>query len=206
MLTRRTSGLVLVSAALTVALAGCSGGTASPHPSSTARTATHSSPAPTAAPASLSATSTPSTTSTPSATGTCGPATGQAAAAKGIAALPLPAGLSSATWDAAGADYTGYDPCAPLSWSVVTVAGSTASSPYAILLFHDGTYLGTGTKEQYAFQPTVRRTSSTSIAVTYPYTQGDDSDANPTGRANATYTWDAGAGKVTMAGSTPPVP
>ncbi|PZE76561.1 LppP/LprE family lipoprotein [Curtobacterium sp. MCBD17_019] len=199
MLTRRSSGLVLLGTALTVVLAGCSGGTTSPHPSSTARTVTHSTPTPSAAPAS------PSTTSTPSATSTCGPATGQAAAATGIAALPLPVNLrGTAHWDAAGADYSGYDPCAPLSWSVVTVSGSTASSPYAILLFHDGTYLGTATKEQYAFQPTVRRTSSTSIAVTYPYPRGNDSDADPSGRANATYTWDAGAGKVTMAGSTPP--
>ncbi len=82
--------------------------------------------------------------------------------------------------------------------------GSTASSPYAILLFHRGTYLGTATATQYGFLPMVVRTNPATIAVTYTYAQGADSNADPTGRAHASYSWNASTGKVDMTGNTPP--
>lgn len=199
--------LTVLAAALAATLAGCSGG-GTPHPTASSAVAP---PSPSSSADGSSASSAPGSsgttaagTSSPSASSSCGPATGSAAAAAAIAALPLPSGLSGFHWDAANADYSGYDPCAPLSWSVVTLAGSTASSPYAILLFHDGTYLGTATKEQYGFQPAVHRTSPSAISVTYVFPKTGDSDADPTGRATATYTWNESAGKVVMAGSTPP--
>lgn len=180
----------LVGAAIVVALSGCSGGTTTPGPSASASTS------------GASAASAPS--STPGASSTCGPATGADAAAAGIARLPLPAGLSTATWNGADADYSGYDACAALSWSVVTVADSTPSSPSAILLFHDGAYLGTATAEQYGFSPTVTRTSPDAITVTYRYATGTDSNADPTGRTTATFTWNPTTSRVTMTGRTPP--
>ncbi|BDZ48509.1 hypothetical protein GCM10025867_07500 [Frondihabitans sucicola] len=125
-------------------------------------------------------------------------------AAKPIRALALPSGLSDARWDAAHADYSGYEPCAALSWSVVTIEGSTPSSPYAILLFHDGEYLGTATSVPYGFSPVIARGSDDAISVTYRYAQGTDSNADPSGRATATYRWNAATGRVDMRGSTPP--
>lgn len=186
---RASTGLALVT--LVAALvAGCA----------TTADAGSTAAAPTPSP-SGSAAVTPTPTPTPDA---CGPATGQEAAAAGIAALPAPAGLESARWDAANADYSGYDPCAPLSWSLVTLEFATVSSPTAILLFHDGEYLGTATEQAYGFTPAVERTADDAISVTYRFTQGMESNAEASGRAVATYTWNAATDSVEMAGELPP--
>ena len=188
---RASTGLALVTlvAALvagcaTTADAGSTAAAPSPSPSATA-----------------AVTPTPTPTPSPDA---CGPATGQEAAAAGIAALPAPVGLESARWDAANADYSGYDPCAPLSWSLVTLENATGSSPTAILLFHDGAYLGTATEQAYGFTPAVERTADDAISVTYRFTQGMESNAEASGRAVATYTWNATTDSVEMAGELPP--
>lgn len=197
------TALILTGAALVALLTGCSGGGDGGGPTPTvtetvtAAPTEDATPTPTNSPADLPA-------STPTPTPTCGPASGAEAAAAGIAALPQPAGLEDFRWDAANADYSGYDPCADLSWSVVTVDGGTAGSPYAILLFHDGRYLGTATSVQYAFQPAVERTTDTSIRVTYTYPKGNEANADASGRAIATYTWNADAQRVDMTGDTPP--
>ncbi|SDQ58639.1 LppP/LprE lipoprotein [Curtobacterium sp. UNCCL20] len=191
-----TTGGILFAAALAVALTGCSGGTTSSAPTVT-ETVTAS---PTRA-AGSDATPTPTPTPTP----TCGPSDGAAAAAPAIAALPLPSGLESASWDAGSADVSGYDACAPLSWATVTLDHATGSSPVAILLFHQGRYLGTATKEQYAYEPDITRTTPSAIAVTYHYPEQGEPLADPSGRVDATFTWDDAAGRVTMTGDTPPV-
>lgn len=153
----------------------------------------------------MSSPSPPPTSAAPSTSpSACGPSTGEAAAADAIAALALPAGLESAKWDAAGADYSGYDPCAALSWSVVSLEMATGSSPCAILLFHEGTYLGTATKAQYGFVPQVERTAPGAILVTYRYPQAGEANADASGRAAATFTWNPDTESVDMAGETPP--
>lgn len=172
----------------TVFLAGCS---STPAPTTT-RTVTQ-----TAAPA-------PSSSDTSTPTTSCGPATGSAAAASAIAGLPAPAGLDGVAWDASTADYSGYEPCAALSWSVVTLVGSTSSSPYAILLFHDGRYLGTATSTPYAFTPEIRRATADTIDVSYRYAEKTDANADPTGRAQARFTWNDDSDRVVMTGSVPP--
>lgn len=193
-------GLALLStAAVAVALAGCSGGGA-PGPTETVTTTATATATPTAPAADGGTAPSP----TPSAT--CGPVDAATAVTRATASLPAPAGLSGARWDATAADTSGYDACAALSWSVVPVAEGTASSPNAILLFHEGRYLGTATKEQYPFQPTVRRTADDAIAVTYRYARASDANADPTGTTDATYTWDADAGRVQMTGDVPPEP
>lgn len=192
------AALILTTATLAALLTGCSGddgadgGAATPTVTETV----------TAPPSDAASASTPTPTPTP--TPTCGPSSGAAAAADGIAALPLPAGLEDAKWDAANADYSGYDACAPLSWSVVTLDRATAGSPYAILLFHQGAYLGTATSEQYAFQPTVERQSDSAIVVTYTYVKADEANADASGRTTATFTWNDETGRVEMTGDTPP--
>jgi hypothetical protein len=206
--------LVLLSATTVAALSGCSTGASA---AQTVPMTARASPSASAATASPSAT-TPTTTGSPSATGgptaspssaaaaagTCGPSSGAAATAAAVARLRPPTGLPGFRWDAAHADHSGYAPCAALSWSVVGLDGSTASSPYAIVLFHDGTYLGTATSTQYGFQPDVRRTAGDAIAVTYHFPRGADSDADPTGRATASFTWDASTHHVVMTGNVPP--
>ncbi|OIH94249.1 hypothetical protein BIU92_07440 [Curtobacterium sp. MCBA15_003] len=205
-LTSRTS-VILTGAVLVALLTGCSGGegggdggdAATPTVTETvtaAPTDDPSTPASTPTP-----TDSPATTPTP----TCGPADGAAAVSDAVASLPLPAGLDGFRWDGANADTSGYDACAALSWSVVTLRGGTAGSPYAILLFHQGRYLGTATAEQYAFEPAVERRSDETIVVTYRYPKAGEPNASPSGRTTATFTWNADTGRVDMTGDTPPV-
>ena len=119
---------------------------------------------------------------------------------------PLPAGLESARWDAAHADTSVYDGCAALSAVTVSVVDATASSPVAVLLFHDGSYLGTATKEQYPFVPQVTRESADAIRVEYRSPQGANSNADTSCRATANYTWNDDTGRVVMSGDVPPTP
>jgi hypothetical protein len=100
---------------------------------------------------------------------------------------------------------SGFDPCAELSWAVVSLEMATVSSPTAVLLFHDGSYLGTTTSEEYGFTPRVERTAPGAISVTYPFVQGNESNAEASGRATASYTWNDSTQSVDMAGETPPV-
>ena len=193
MRTSTTAGGLLIVAALAAGLSGCSGGgTAAP---TVTRTVT--------APPTTTAPTTAAETPTP--TPTCGPSSGQTASATAIADLPLPTGLEDATWSASASDYSGYDACAPLSWVLVNLDRATGSSPVAILLFHQGRYLGTATKEAYAFVPDVARTDPSTIVVTYHYAKPDEATADASGRTNATFAWDDTSGRVTMSGQTPPV-
>lgn len=188
------TALILTTATLAALLTGCSGADGADGSAATP-TVTETVTAPPS-----DAASTPTPTPTP----TCGPTSGAEAAAAGIAALPLPAGLEDAKWDAANADYSGYDACAPLSWSVVEPEFATAGSPYAILLFHEGRYLGTATAEQYAFEPTIERRSESAVTVTYRFAKAGEPNAAPSGRTTATFTWNDETGRVEMTGDTPP--
>lgn len=198
----RTSktALFLTGAAVVALLTGCSGGGDGGDATPTVTETVTAAPTDTAATPSPTSTPTPTPTPTP----TCGPATGSEAAAAAIAALPLPAGLEDFRWDAGNADYSGYDPCAALSWSVVTLDHGTAGTPFAILLFHQGRYLGTATSEQYAFEPAIERLADASIAVTYSYAKAGEPNAEPSGRTTATYIWNDGTERVDMTGEVPP--
>jgi hypothetical protein len=184
---RASLGLTLVML-VTALVAGCA------TTADTGPTATASTP-----PSSGSAAATPAPS--PEA---CGPSTGQEAAAAAVAELPAPAGLEGVRWDAANADYSGYDPCAALSWSLVTLEGATASTPTAVLLFHSGAYLGTATEKAYGFTPAVERTADDAISVTYRFPQGMESNAEASGSAVATFTWNAATDSVEMSGDLPP--
>ena len=54
-----------------------------------------------------------------------------------------------------------YDPCADLSTVLITVEGATGSSPIQALMFHRGTYLGTGTVKDYPYVGLNRAASTT---------------------------------------------
>lgn len=107
-------------------------------------------------------------------------------------------------WDVSSAIVSGYDPCADLSWAIVTIPGATGASPNQIMLFHRGEYLGTATLDAYAFVPTVTRTSDSSIAVIYHYLLPGESTATRSGKAYATFTWSDAEGRVIMEGEVPP--
>lgn len=108
------------------------------------------------------------------------------------------------TWNTEYAGTGLYDPCAELSPIVLTIDGATASSPYHIMLFHRGEYLGTATAEPQGFSPDVKQVDDQTIAVTYFYTKPGEANAMRSGEAHATFTWDPAQEKVIMDGNLPP--
>jgi hypothetical protein len=195
---------VLLAVLVIGSLAGCSAGRTDPTPTEATAAAAPAAGGSTSTPTSSPAVPLPVVTSRPSSTPTCGPADPSAAITQAAARLGPPAGIDGARWDVAGAVRDGYDRCAGLSWVVLRPVDSTGSSPSAILLFHDGAYLGTATKEQYGFEPDVVRTSDDAVTVTYRFPEQNEGNADASGRATATYTWDERAGRVVMSGDVPP--
>ncbi|MDK6302037.1 LppP/LprE family lipoprotein [Corynebacterium sp. UMB9976] len=108
------------------------------------------------------------------------------------------------TWNTEYAGTGLYDPCADLSPIVLTIDMATASSPYHIMLFHKGEYLGTATAEPQGFSPAVKQVDDQTIAVTYFYTKPGEANAMRSGEAHATFTWDPAQEKVIMDGNLPP--
>lgn len=217
-LPRRT----LVTAAGVAALAlvvGCSENTTpeDPGPSSVVDTPTENSD-PSAAPApspTLGTTASPveetSTTADPGMTQSsesatadsaeCTDLTGEQAVQRWVGQVPTHNGWP---WDTNYASTDGYDPCQPLSWIVLPIEGGTSSSPYQIMLFHQGQYLGTATSEAYGFSPDVQRLDDASIQVTWRWPQEGESNAAASGRTTAQFRWDDARDKVVMTGDVPP--
>jgi hypothetical protein len=207
MRTTRISFSLLAAAATLATLSACTGspGGASTQPRASTASAEPATSASTQPATAASASPTDTETGTARTSTSCGPYNATTAVQKAVIALPAPIpAVPSAHWDAPHAEDSGYDACAALSWAVVSVEGGTPSSPNAILLFHDGTFLGTATKVQYPFDPTVTRTAADAIHVTYRYAKPSDANANPSGTTNATFTWDTASSKVEMTGSVPP--
>lgn len=134
----------------------------------------------------------------PQAGGQCGEPDAHAAVAANVGQL-----APNLEWnpDTAIAD---YDPCADLSWAAVTVTGATASSPYHIMLFHKGEFLGTATAQPYGFAPEINRASGRQMDVTYRWPQDGDANANPTGSSFASFAWNPVTEEIEMAGNVPP--
>lgn len=107
-------------------------------------------------------------------------------------------------WDPGYIISEGYDPCATLSWSIVTVHDATASSARQIVLFNHGEYIGTATAEAYGFLPTVTRADDHTINVIYHYSKPGEGVADASGEAHASFTWNEATQSVDMAGNVPP--
>ncbi|MBA4022155.1 MAG: LppP/LprE family lipoprotein [Gordonia sp.] len=90
--------------------------------------------------------------------------------------------------------------CASLTYVTLDTAGGTVSSPYQLLLFHDGEFLGTGTSCNLSYQ-TVAATADDRIDVRYRYLVGDEPNADPQGEVYVSYRWN-GSG-VDMLGDLP---
>jgi hypothetical protein len=95
-----------------------------------------------------------------------------------------------------------YDPCADLSTILVTVQGATGSSPIQGLMFHRGTFLGTGTSKAYGFT-SLDWDATTKDTVVLSYRTGKSCIACDDGIVTTVrYHWD-GTG-VQMLDSPPP--
>jgi LppP/LprE lipoprotein len=100
--------------------------------------------------------------------GACGP--DQATAVQSALSQLSPEPLTGRGWGSTPL-YSNYDPCADLSAIVVMIQGGTGSSPEQALMFHRGSYLGTGTSKAYAFT-TLDSAASTNDTVVLRYKDG----------------------------------
>ncbi len=107
-------------------------------------------------------------------------------------------------WDLKNSDSSTYDPCGELSWIVLQIQGGTVSSPYHIMLFSHGEYIGTATPQAYGFFPTVERISSNSVRVTYHWAKDGESNAEHSGTSVSVFTFDRRSGEVVRKGELPP--
>ena len=107
-------------------------------------------------------------------------------------------------WDLDGADTTTYDACAALSWVVLEIPGNTASSPFQIMLFHRGQYIGTTASKPIGFPPKVVRLDDAAIQVTYKWPRDGETTAGATGRSVSIFTWDEQTQSVVHSGEWPP--
>lgn len=108
-------------------------------------------------------------------------------------------------WAPESAETDGYDPCADLSWIILPIKGGTASSPYQIMLFHNGSYLGTATSDDYGFYPDISRVDDATVSVTWHWPKDGESNAGRSGESTAQFTWDESTQSVQMNGELPPV-
>ena len=107
-------------------------------------------------------------------------------------------------WDLDGADTTTYDACAALSWVVLEIPGNTVSSPFQIMLFHRGQYIGTTASKPIGFPPKVVRLDDAAIQVAYTWPRDGESNAEASGRSISISTWDDRTRSVTHSGEWPP--
>lgn len=167
---------------------------------------TATSAAPSTEPTTAEPSATSSATSTSSTEPTCSGIPADQAVADNLPQVPeYDSGLGETwAWDGQTAATDTYDDCAELSAVAVTVEGATASSPYQILLFSNGEYIGTANDEAYGFSPQIVRVDDSTLQVTYVWPGPEDANANPTESAVATYTVDPESDSVTMSGELPP--
>ncbi|MFW0787690.1 LppP/LprE family lipoprotein [Gordonia sp. CPCC 206044] len=156
--------------------------------SPTVASAAPSSPAPTSAQ--------PPATSAP--TRSCS-TDGQSAIGAAASQIPPPlAANPRVPWVYDGA--TNFNTCNDLSYATLGTEGATASSPMQLLLFHQGSFVGTAVKCNLAYQ-TVTGATADSVDVNYRYLNPGDISANPTGTVDVSFTW-TGSG-VQMNGDLP---
>jgi len=194
---RRAAGAAATLAAVVLTIAGCSSGDHHAAPSTSTVTVTKGAPPTDSTSANGPADEPGRNTQTPPSD--CGvPGGASAAVSNAISqiARPLPDN-PTAGWQPGQSNLDG---CRNLSYVALDTQGATASSPNQLLLFHQGRFLGTGTKCNLAYQ-SVTGADGTNVHVTYRYLIGDDISAAPRGRFDVTYHWTGS--QVQMIGSVP---
>lgn len=140
-------------------------------------------------------------TPTPSPTPECSDKSGADALGTWVSEVPTYNGWA---WDTTEADVSTYDSCVSLSWIVLPIEGGTASSPYQIMLFHHGEYIGVTSDQMIGFFPEVERLDDETIQVTYKWPRDGESTAGASGRSVSVFTWDAITRAVVHSGEWPP--
>ncbi|MFT3660393.1 MAG: LppP/LprE family lipoprotein [Gordonia sp. (in: high G+C Gram-positive bacteria)] len=130
----------------------------------------------------------------------CSGLTGEQAVVQNVGKVPAFKGWP---WSTEYAMVENYDQCLPLSAIVLPIEGGTASSPYQVMLFHHGEYIGTATERAHGFAPEVARVDDTTIAVTWTWPRAGESSAGATGKSRAQFRWDDASGEVVMTGEEP---
>lgn len=138
----------------------------------------------------------------------CGKLTAQEAVERWIDEVPphVPQGGGGGDrweWYPDRIDAATYDPCADLSWLLISIEDSKSTSPWALMLFHRGEYVGLAT-EDYTRHPEVERLSDASVEVTYRWTKEGETNVEASGRSVSVLTWDPDTDEVTQEGELPP--
>jgi LppP/LprE lipoprotein len=117
---------------------------------------------------------------------TCGP--DEATALQSALAKLPPEPVTGRGWQSTpiGGD---YNPCADLSTILVMIQGGTASSPVQALMFHRGTYLGTGTSKAFGFTSVNAARSTDNMVVLDYSTPGECNACAPAGVTSVRYQW-----------------
>jgi hypothetical protein len=82
-----------------------------------------------------------------------------------------------------------YNPCADLSTVLVMIEHGTGSSPMQALMFHRGTYLGTGTSKAYGFTSLDAARSTDNTVVLDYKTPGECNACAPAAVTSVRYQW-----------------
>jgi hypothetical protein len=82
-----------------------------------------------------------------------------------------------------------YNPCADLSTILVIIDRGTGSSPVQALMFHRGTYLGTGTPKAYGFTSLNSERSTDDMVVLDYKTPGECNACAPAAFTSVRYQW-----------------
>ena len=96
-----------------------------------------------------------------------------------------------------------YDPCAPLSWITLRIDASTVSSPYQIMFFHNGEYVGPATQQAFDYSPAITELGPAMVQVTFRWAQEGEANVNASGVATSMYAWNEQAGRLERQGELP---
>jgi hypothetical protein len=97
-----------------------------------------------------------------------------------------------------------YDPCAALSWIGLEIDRASLSSPYQVVFFHNGVYVGRAVNTEFGFPPQVTQINGTTIEIGFSWPEDDEPNAMATVRATSTYSLDETTGRIIREGELPP--
>jgi hypothetical protein len=142
-----------------------------------------------------------STTSTEVPARVCGVDLGSPVIQSAIATLPMEQGTRT-PWSTDPRGFAGnFNPCTTLSTVIITIQGATGSSPNQALLFHQGSYVGTATRENYGFTALdPDHTTDDTVGLTYK-TPGSCNACSDGTYTHVQFHWDGK--QVQMIGAPP---
>ncbi len=110
---------------------------------------------------------------------------------------------TATSWTVDSTASESYDACLDLSWVILPLSRGTGSSPYQIMLFHQGQYIGTPSLVSFGFYPIINRISDDAIEVGYKWPVGNQSNAEAQVQTVMTYRYNPNTGGVTATGRWP---